>query len=151
MEHIQAYIAAYGYIAIFVFLFFGIVGIPAPEESLLIFIGIALSQGTLHFFPALIAAFLGVITGMFTAYTIGYIIGKPVLYKLGKFIGLSQKKWDKATITFKKHALWSVTAGYFIPGIRQVNPYIAGMSRIKIQFYILSTIIGAMIWTTTFT
>ena len=119
MEHIQAYIAAYGYIAIFVFLFFGIVGIPAPEESLLIFIGIALSQGTLHFFPALIAAFLGVITGMFTAYTIGYIIGKPVLYKLGKFIGLSQKKWDKATITFKKHALWSVTAGYFIPGIRQ--------------------------------
>lgn len=149
-QHFQFYIATYGYIAIFVFLFFGIVGIPAPEESMMIFVGIAISQGTLHFLPVLTAAFLGVITGMFTAYTIGYIIGKPILYKLGKFLGMSQKKWDKATTTFKKHALWSVAVGFYLPGVRQVNPYMAGISRTKIPFYIGSTIVGALAWTTTF-
>ena len=101
-QNFETYIAAYGYIAIFVFLFFGIVGIPAPEESLIIFVGIAISQGTLNFYSALIVAFLGVIVGMFTAYTVGYIIGKPILYKLGKFIGLNKKKVGQGNSNISK-------------------------------------------------
>jgi len=150
LQHFQDFISTYGYIAIFILLFCGIVGIPAPEESMMIFVGIAISQGTLKFFPALIAAFSGSVTGMITAFIIGYIIGNPILYKIGKFIGISQKKWDKATSTFKRHASWSIAVGYFIPGIRQINPYMAGISRSRIPFYLLSTIIGALSWTTSF-
>ena len=39
IETILHYIDIYGYLIIFLFLFFGIVGIPAPEESLLFLIG----------------------------------------------------------------------------------------------------------------
>ncbi|MGV3487410.1 MAG: DedA family protein [Tuberibacillus sp.] len=149
-QHFQAFISAYGYIAIFILLFCGIVGIPAPEESMMVFVGIAIAQGSLKFGPALMAAFSGSVTGMIAAYVIGYLLGNPVLYKLGKFIGISQKKWDKAITTFKKHALWSIAVGFFIPGIRQINPYMAGISRTKIHFYLPSALLGALTWTTSF-
>jgi len=149
-QHFQVFMTSYGYIAIFIFLFFGIVGIPSPEESMMIFVGIAASHGTFNVFPALLAALLGSLSGMITAYIIGYTIGNPILYKLGKFMGNPEKKWDKAAATFKRHASWSIAAGFFIPGVRQLNPYMAGISRLKLPVFLSSCLAGALTWTTSF-
>lgn len=150
MEQYMPYLITYGYFAIFVLIFFGIIGIPSPEESLLVFVGIALSQGSLNLFLSIVIAFAGALAGMMTSYLIGYHIGKPFIYKYGKYIGLTKKRWTKASIKFKKYAIWAVAFGYFIPGVRQINPYMAGVSRYKLLPYTISATIGAGVWTTTF-
>ncbi|WP_077615597.1 DedA family protein [Caenibacillus caldisaponilyticus] len=150
MEHFQMYIAEYGYLAIYFFLVMGIIGIPAPEESLMVFVGIAASNGTLRFSDALLASFLGVISGMLFAYTVGYWVGKPVLNRVGPWIGLTPKRWQKASSTFSRHAIWAIAVGYFLPGIRQINPYMAGISRMRLIPYAAAALCGAAVWTTAF-
>ncbi len=150
MEHFQPYLVTYGYFAIFVLIFFGIVGIPSPEESLLLFVGVAVSQGSLNLYMCILIAFSGAFTGMAASYVIGYYIGKPFVYKYGKYIGLNRKRWTRARKTFKKYAIFAVALGFFIPGIRQINPYMAGISRYKLLSYLISAFIGGALWSATF-
>ncbi|TCP19980.1 membrane protein DedA with SNARE-associated domain [Scopulibacillus darangshiensis] len=150
MDKFEPYLITYGYFAIFIFIFFGIVGIPSPEESFLLFVGIALSQGSLNLYISILIAFLGAFSGMLTSYFIGYYIGKPFIYKYGKYIGLTKKRWHKARLKFNKYAIWAVAFGYFIPGVRQINPYMAGVSRYRFFPYAISAAIGGAVWTATF-
>ncbi|MFC4618836.1 DedA family protein [Camelliibacillus cellulosilyticus] len=150
MEHFQHFIGTYGYIAIFILLVMGIAGVPAPEESMMVFVGITISQGSLNFSYSLLAAFLGTCTGMLLSYTIGFWIGQPFLKRFGKYFGMSGKRWEKATRAFEKYAFWAVAFGFFVPGIRQVNPYMAGISRVAFIPYLIAGTIGAAIWTAVF-
>lgn len=84
---ILTYIQSHGYIVLFLSLFFGIVGIPAPEESLLFFVGIFISHDQLHFLKSLFFAISGATIGMVAAYTAGYTFGSPLLFKYGHYIG----------------------------------------------------------------
>ncbi|RYL98474.1 DedA family protein [Sporolactobacillus sp. THM7-7] len=152
MEHIQTYFYAYGYLTVYLFLFAGLIGIPSAEESFMIFVGIALSQlhGTMNVTVCIILAAAGSASGMTTAYLIGYYIGKPFMMKYGKYIGLTPRRWHKAETRFKKHAFWAVFIGYFIPGVRQINPYLAGLSRARFFTFLMAALSGASVWATTF-
>ena len=149
MDHYASYILSYGYFAIFLFLYLGITGIPSPEESFMIFVGLTISQGSLNLYHSIFLAFLGVTLGMVSAYTIGYVVGKPLFHRFGKFIGLPPHRFKKATEKFEKNANWAIIMGFFIPGIRQINPYMAGISRIPFFMFLLTSAIGAFIWTVT--
>jgi membrane-associated protein len=149
MDQYAGYIITYGYFAIFLFLYLGITGIPSPEESFMVFVGLTISQGSLNLYHSIILAFLGVTMGMISAYAIGYVVGKPLIHRFGKFIGLPPYRFKKATEKFKKNANWAIITGFFIPGIRQINPYMAGISRIPFFMFFLMSSIGAFIWTVT--
>lgn len=149
MAHYASYILSYGYFAIFLFLYLGITGIPSPEESFMIFVGLTISQGSLNLYHSIFLAFLGVTLGMISAYTIGYVVGKPLFHKFGKFIGLPPHRFKKATEKFEKNANWAILIGFFIPGMRQINPYMAGISRIPFFIFLVTSMIGSLIWTTT--
>jgi membrane-associated protein len=147
MDQYSDYIVTYGYFAIFIFLYLGITGIPSPEESFMLFVGLTISQGSLNLYHSIFLAFLGVTMGMVSAYAIGYVVGKPLFYRFGKFIGLPPHRFKKATEKFKKNANWAIITGFFIPGIRQINPYMAGISRIPFFIFLLTSVIGSFIWT----
>ena len=51
MESLLDWISHYGYAGLFVLLVLGIVGLPVPDETLLVFSGYLISQAKLH--PAL--------------------------------------------------------------------------------------------------
>lgn len=148
MEHFQSYFFAYGYLAVFLFIYCGIVGIPSPEESFMIFVGVTLSQAkeSLSLPLCIFFASFGSVSGMITSYLIGYYIGKPFIAKYGKYIGLTPKRWVKTKRRFEKHAFWTIVAGFFIPGIRQINPYMAGLSHYRLVSYIIASIIGSSLW-----
>ncbi|MBT2706719.1 hypothetical protein [Bacillus sp. ISL-47] len=95
-ETLIDFISSYGYWIIFLFLFFGIVGIPAPEESLLFLIGVLIGNHKLAFGLSAFSAEMGALLGMLAAYWIGKNAGKPFLKKYGKFIGITEERWKKA-------------------------------------------------------
>ena len=128
IETVLQYIDMYGYIIIFLFLFFGIVGIPAPEESLLFLIGILIVHHQLLFGWALLSAILGAYSGMLTAYICGKYIGFPFINKYGKYIGITIGRWRKAQNAYTKNIKKTIVFGFYIPGIRQISPYFAGIS-----------------------
>ncbi|MFC3886155.1 DedA family protein [Bacillus songklensis] len=150
LQFISDYIRLFGPIVIFVILFCGIVGIPAPEESFLLLLGVLISKNQLSLDRSLLNAFLGTSVGMVVAYVAGYFIGAPFLYKYGKYIGFNEEKLRKAEKGFSKYGKWTILFGFFIPGLRQLSPYLAGISHYTFWLFLILSVSGSAIWTCTF-
>ncbi|WP_286231903.1 DedA family protein [Neobacillus mesonae] len=140
------YINTYGYLMIFIFLFFGIIGIPAPEESLLFLIGLLIDQRSLTFLPAVLAAFFGAFTGMLSAYVVGKYIGSPFIHKYGKYVGITEERWFKVKNKYMRNVHKTIVFGFYMPGIRQISPYFAGINKISFLDFLLSSILGTVLW-----
>lgn len=140
------YLNMYGYIIIFIFLFFGIVGIPAPEESLLFLIGVSIDQHSLAIVPAGLSAFFGAFSGMFSAYAVGKFIGSPFIHKYGRYVGITEERWDRVINKYRKNARKTIIFGFYMPGIRQISPYFAGMNKIPFLDFLLTSLLGTVLW-----
>jgi membrane-associated protein len=150
LESIAPYIQNFGYLAVIVILFCGIVGIPAPEETFMLFIGVLCANHQLNYCFTLGSAFAGVMVGSITSYWIGKIIGKPLINKYGKYIKITPERWDKVEQKFRNHGSVSILFGFYVPGLRQFVPYIAGTSQYPFPYYLILTFLGSTIWVTTF-
>jgi len=145
-ETLISYLDTYGYIIIFILLFFGIVGIPAPEESLLLLIGVLTVHQEISITLMLISGILGALTGMLTAYLCGKYIGSSIIIKFGKYVGLTEERWQKVEKKYTRNFKKSILIGFFIPGIRQIIPYFTGMAKYPLNLFILYSLIGSIIW-----
>ncbi len=77
MENLQEFVTQYGYIAIFLLLSLGIIGLPIPDEVLMTFVGYLCSQGVLTYIFAVAVAFSGAMFGMLFSYFIGKKVASP--------------------------------------------------------------------------
>lgn len=150
MDIIMWALSQYGYIALFLLLALGIVGVPIPDETLMVFVGSLTTTGTFNYIPAFAICLGGSMTGMLISYTLGRRIGKPLLDRYGKKIRLTPKRIERTERWFQKYGAWSIVFGYFVPGLRHLTCYLAGMSRLKWTTYLLAAGTGAFIWVATF-
>ncbi len=146
IETLINYLNMYGYMIIFIFLYFGIVGIPAPEESLLFLIGVLIDQHSLAFIPAGLSAFFGAFSGMVSAYAVGKFIGSPFIHKYGKYVGVTEERWAKVKNKYRKNIRKTIIFGFYMPGIRQISPYFAGMNKISFLDFLLTSFLGTVLW-----
>ncbi|GAB7056599.1 DedA family protein [Paenibacillus sp. YK5] len=152
MEHLLQLIDHYGYFALYGLLALGIVGIPVPDEILMTTVGslTAAEEPLLSFGVTLAVSFCGAMTGMVVSYILGRKVGKPFLYKYGKWVKLTPERLHVAENWFKKYGMWAVAFGYYVPGVRHFTCYWAGVSNVGIWRYLLFAGIGGLIWVTTF-
>jgi membrane protein DedA with SNARE-associated domain len=140
----------YGYIGIFVFLMLGIVGLPLPDEIFMTFLGYLTSIGQLHLFPTYISALLGSTCGITLSYLLGIKLGYPFLRRYGKKIWITPKRLRMTQKLFRKYGNWLLFIGYFIPGVRHVTAYLAGISKLDFLRFALFAYFGAIFWCATF-
>ncbi|CAH2717646.1 Protein DedA [Neobacillus rhizosphaerae] len=146
VETIVHYIEIYGYLVIFLFLFFGIVGIPAPEESLLFLIGVLCVHHRLSLGLAMGSSLLGAFVGMLTAYVCGRYAGAPFIKKYGKYVGITNERWEKVSSKYTVNVRKSIVFGFYLPGIRQISPYFAGITNIPFRRFFLFSLLGTLLW-----
>jgi len=116
MDTVNQYLDAYGYGVIFIFLFFGIVGIPAPEESLLVLIGILSGQNEERLIYSILTAYAGTFVGMLTAYGAGRFFG-PTVLRYGRFLGLTKERWERVSNGYMERINRTIIGGLYIPGL----------------------------------
>jgi membrane protein DedA with SNARE-associated domain len=145
-----ALIAHFGYIGIFSAMVLGIIGLPVPDEILMTFAGYLISQGKLHYIPTVIVSVIGSFTGMSVSYFIGHKFGYPLLEKYGRKIHITKEKLDRTQHWFKRFGKYALTLGYFIPGVRHLTAYSAGISKCSYRSFCLYAAPGAMLWAVTF-
>lgn len=143
------FIAHYGYVGIFGALVLGIIGLPVPDEILMTFSGYLISKGELHYIPTVIVSVIGSFIGMSVSYFIGYKLGYPFLEKYGKRLHITKEKLD-GKHWFKRFGKFALTIGYFIPGVRHLTAYSAGISKWSYRSFSLYAAPGAMLWAVTF-
>lgn len=143
-------IGVYGYIALFLSLVLGIVGLPIPDEVIMTYVGFLVSKERMVFSLALTVAFLGSIAGMSISYTLGKLFGLPLLQKYGKRVGIKERHLERVQTWYLKFGPFVLLIGYFLPGIRHVTAFSAGASRMRIRSFMLYAYTGGLIWTLTF-
>src|SRR5215471_3397660 len=144
------WITHHGYAGIFSLLVFGIVGLPVPDEWLLTFSGYLIFKHTLLFVPTFGAAFLGSACGITVSYTLGRIFDTYVLVKYGRFLHVTPQRLARVHSWFERRGRWTLLVGYFIPGVRHLTGYIAGVSELSYPNFALFAYTGAFCWAAIF-
>ena len=149
-QQILAWITQYGYLAIFLCLVFGIIGLPIPDETMLTFTGYLVFKGHLSLPLAVATALAGSFSGITISYTLGRIFGMPLVHRYGKYLRIKEEHIQKAHGWFDRIGHWSLTFGYFIPGIRHFTAYAAGMSGVEAHQFALFAYSGGALWVSAF-
>ena len=148
--HIQQMLHHYGYFGVFFILLLEMVGIPFPAETTLTISGFEWSNRAFKLVPLLLSAGLGNIVGSTIAFWIGRLLGRPVIVRFGKYVGITNERLDKANHMFHRHQSWIVIIGKFIAGIRVLIPYLAGINKMNFAVFSLYNAVSAFVWAAVF-
>ncbi len=149
-EQVLHWITQYGYIAIYLCLVLGIVGLPIPDETMMTFSGYLVYTGTLSLPLTFLTALAGSISGITISYALGRFLGMTVVHKYGRYFRLDEAHIAKAHAWFDRIGHWALTIGYFIPGVRHFTAYAAGISELSPRTFAIYAYSGSLIWVSTF-
>ncbi len=147
---IQLWIQHFGYLGVFFIIFMEMVGIPFPAETTLTLSGIAWTRGLFALTPLLLTASLANILGSTAAYGIGYFLGRPVILRFGRYVGITEARLDAADHKFSRFRIPVVVFGKFIAGIRIIIPYLAGINRMPFWLFSVYNAVATVAWATLF-
>ena len=127
--------------------------IPFPSEVVMIPAGFMAARG--EFLPpdpvaglvvAVLAGILGSLVGAFINYGLSLKLGRPFLYRYGRYFFLSAPSLERAEELFRRHGEITTFVCRLIPAIRQLISIPAGLSRMRFGTFALFTGLGAGIW-----
>lgn len=144
------WIARYGYLAIFCLLTMGIVGLPVPDETLLTFSGYLVHKHTFVLPLAFASALGGSGCGITISYWLGRTFGLKLIHRYGRYVRITEEHVRKAHAWFERVGHWGLTFGYFVPGVRHLTAYAAGMSEVTPHEFGVFAYSGAVLWVSTF-
>jgi membrane-associated protein len=139
----------FGYAALFFALWLGIMGMPIPDEVVVMTGGAVTASGTLQLLPAFLLTYLGVISGLSLGYVLGRFVGTPIIDKLRR-----KKKIEKYFIfsenLIRKYGSFALCISYFFPIVRHVMPYLVGINKMSFPRYAMISYTTGLIWTLIF-
>lgn len=149
-QHLDLFLMKFGYVGIFFALALGVLGVPIPDEVLMTYAGYAVSRGVLHMPYTILSAFLGASAGISISYFIGLKWGLPLLIKVGPYLHISPKKIESTQKLFARYGSYLLLIGYFLPGVRHITAYLAGIATMDFRRFAIFSYSGALIWSMTF-
>lgn len=146
VEMLSESVSQFGYPALFFTLWLGIVGMPIPDEVIVLSAGVLTSLGILSFVPAFIATYLGVVSGLSLGYVLGRALGAPALNWISKKKGMSRHV-DRAQSLLERYGSYALCISYFLPVVRHVVPYLVGIGKMTFRRYAMFSYTTGFVWT----
>ena len=150
MEHIDQFLASYGYFALFGLLMLGIVGPLIPDETILVLAGVAAHEGRFDLQTTIAVAFAGSLCGITLSYVLGRTGGIFILEKFGPFRRWVTPHLPRAQEWFGRFGKWTLPLGYFVAGIRHFTALTAGMTGLPFRTFALYAWPGGLVWVSIF-
>ncbi len=145
LQDLLSFIEQYGYFALFFSLWLGIVGMPLPDEMIVMSGGFLSSLEKMSVWSAFVLTYLGVVSGLSLGYILGKVFGHQILDKL-----LKKKKAKyllKSKELLDKYGAFALVISYFIPIVRHILPYLVGMNSMSFKKYALYSYTTGFVWT----
>ncbi|HTU02992.1 MAG TPA: DedA family protein [Candidatus Sulfotelmatobacter sp.] len=146
MDLVEPFLRQYGYIGILVFVFLGNLGMPVPEEAVVLFAGYLTWRETLRLPLVLVVAVASAVAGDSVGYWVGRAKGRGILIRYGRYLAITPRLVRKADSFFQAHGDKTVFSARFIPGIRFLAGPLAGASKMPFPRFFFFNLSGAVVW-----
>jgi membrane protein DedA with SNARE-associated domain len=154
IEWAVQYAHIWGFLMIFIFMTIESSFIPFPSEVVMIPAGFMAYRGELFFgvpYIDLTVGFLcglaGSLSGAFINYYLALYLGRPFLYRYGKYFFINPTVLSRAEEIFIKYGELATFICRLLPAIRQLISLPAGIAKMPFARFTIFTALGAGIWT----
>lgn len=137
-----------GYAGVFGLMIVASAAVPIPSEVILPVAGYLVSIGQLNFLLVVALATLGSVIGTLIAYSIGYFLGRAAILRYGRYIRMNEGHLKTAEKWFARYGNITVLFCQFVPLIRTLVPFPAGIAEMKLWKFVGFSLIGIVIWDT---
>ncbi|WP_141502867.1 DedA family protein [Paenibacillus luteus] len=135
-----------GYFALFLVLCLGLIGLPIPNEAVVMTGGALAESGVLSPIPAFMMTFLGICSAMTFGYSIGRFAGSKLTVWFSSKKNIS-KFVDKSEQLSERYGGYAISLSLCLPFLRHVTPYVMGMNRMAYKRFAIFAYPSALIWT----
>lgn len=140
---------ALGYPAMFLGLVLEGMGIPFPGEAALTFFGFAAAEHRFTLWLVVLLCSAGYLTGACTAYALSRGFGQSFTDGLLHIRLVSPAGMARTAHLLDKYGAFLLIPGRFLPGIRSLSAYVAGLGNMAFVTFLMYTICGSILWCTT--
>lgn len=138
----------WGYIFIFAGMFLEGMTIPFPGAMIVLLGGSLAGTVKLNIYIISGLAVAGYILGAFFPFYLARLGGRKIIYRYGKYMALTPKTIRKAERIFEKYGCFVVCLSRpFFFG--NYISYLAGLSKMPLQIFLLYTLLGVIPWCVT--
>ena len=123
---------------------------PIPSELIMPLGGFLAARGDMTLWVVIAAGTAGSVLGATFWYWVGLALGERRLRAFardhGRWLTISAEDVDRAADWFRRHGGWAVFFGRMMPGLRTLISVPAGVARMPLGAFLLSTTAGSVFW-----
>lgn len=146
VNDVLLYLADLGYFGIALGLMIEII----PSEIVLSYGGFMISQGTIGWPLAIVAAVIGGLFSQLFLYWFARYGGRPLILKYGKYLLITEHHLDLAERWFVKYGQGVIFGARFIPVVRHAISIPAGLAKMDQTKFSVYTILAIIPWSILF-
>ena len=122
--------------------------IPVPSEIVVPPAAIIATypDADMSFWGVVLAGTVGSYLGSCVMYFMALWLGRPFVYRFGKYFLMPPHKVEKAEVFMNKYSTAGIFFARFLPVIRHLISIPAGLVKMNFTMFSLATIIGSAIW-----
>jgi len=139
-------VLVYGILFLIVFIETGLVVMPfLPGDSMLFIAGTFAAAGLLNVWVLIIILFVAAVVGDASNYWIGKFFGEKFFMKW-----IKPAHMEKTRGFYEKHGKKTIVLARFVPIVRTIAPFVAGVGKMKYSTFLMYNLIGGFLWVSVF-
>jgi membrane protein DedA with SNARE-associated domain len=135
-----------GYLTVIVLVALGNVGLPVPEETVLIWAGYLGWTGELRPSLVILVALIGAIGGDNLGYGIGRRCGRAILHRHGCLVGATPARVAAMERLVARYGAGAIFVARFVPGLRVLAGPLAGVTNLPFGRFFIANALGALVF-----
>lgn len=140
------HVAHWGYLLIAVIVVLGNLGVPVPEETILLVGGYFAAKGMLTLWGLIPTAIVSATGGDSLGFWLGSRGGRRLLLQYGAGLGVTRQRLRVAEQHFKQYGAWTVFLGRFVWGLRFMAGPLAGALGMSFSRFFRYNVAGAVVY-----
>jgi membrane protein DedA with SNARE-associated domain len=139
-------LSVWGYWGIFAFVFLGNLGLPMPEETVLLVAGFLAGRNELDLKTVYVVGFGSAVAGDCCGFLFGRTGGQRLFERLAERFKFVRRRYDRLQAFFEAHGAKAVFMARFITGARFMAGPMAGAAGMQFWRFLGWNMLGALVW-----
>jgi len=139
-------LSTWGYWGIFAFVFLGNLGLPMPEETVLLVAGFLAGRNELDLRTVYLVGFGSAVMGDCCGFLFGRTGGQRLFERLAERFKFVRRRYHRLQTFFQEHGAKAVFMARFITGARFMAGPMAGAAGMPFWRFLGWNMLGALVW-----